>query len=227
MKRSEINRILRETIAFFDEHRFKLPPFAFWTPADWQGRGEEADEIRDNLLGWDITDFGLGDFPHKGLILFTIRNGSHGDPRYPKPYAEKIMVAGENQLTPMHFHALKMEDIINRGAGNLLIDLYNATPDDDLDRTSPVVVSVDGVRRTFKAGDTLRLTPGESITLPPRLYHRFYGEEGKGRVLIGEVSRVNDDRTDNFFHEPVGRFPDIEEDEPPLHYLCTEYPRAG
>lgn len=227
MKRSEINRILRETIAFFDEHHFKLPPFAFWTPADWQGRGEEADEIRDNLLGWDITDFGLGDFPHKGLILFTIRNGSHGDPRYPKPYAEKIMVAGESQLTPMHFHAFKMEDIINRGGGNLLIDLYNATPDDDLDRTSPVVVSVDGVRRTFRAGDTLRLTPGESITLPSRLYHRFYGEEGRGRVLIGEVSRVNDDRTDNFFHEPVGRFPDIEENEPPLHYLCTEYPRAG
>lgn len=226
MKRSEINRILRETIAFFDMHRFKLPPFAFWTPADWEKRGEEADEIRDNLLGWDITDFGLGDFQRKGLVLFTIRNGSHGDPRYPKPYAEKIMVAGENQETPMHFHAFKMEDIINRGGGNLLIELYNATPDNDLDRTSPVAVSVDGVRRTLEPGATLRLTPGESITLSQRLYHRFYGEEGRGRVLIGEVSRVNDDRTDNYFHEPVGRFPAIEEDEPPLYYLCTEYPRT-
>ena len=146
MKRSEINRILRETIAFFDMHRFKLPPFAFWTPADWEKRGEEADEIRDNLLGWDITDFGLGNFSRKGLVLFTLRNGTHDNPRYPKPYAEKIMVAGENQETPMHFHAFKMEDIINRGGGNLLIELYNATPDNDLDRTSPVAVSVDGVR---------------------------------------------------------------------------------
>lgn len=226
MKRSEINQILRETIAFLKECRFALPPFAYWTPADWQQRGPEADEIRDNLLGWDITDFGQGDFKRVGLVLFTLRNGNYYDPRYPKPYAEKILIADENQVTPMHFHTLKMEDIINRAGGNLLIEMYNATDDNRLADT-PVVVSVDGVRRTFRPGEVLRLTPGESITLPPRLYHKFYGEEGKGRVLIGEVSRVNDDRTDNTFLEPVGRFPAIEEDEPPLYYLCTEYPRAA
>lgn len=226
MKRSEINQILRETIAFLKECRFALPPFAYWTPADWQQRGPEADEIRDNLLGWDITDFGQGDFKRVGLVLFTLRNGNYYDPRYPKPYAEKILIADENQVTPMHFHTLKMEDIINRAGGNLLIEMYNATDDNRLADT-PVVVSVDGVRRTFRPGEVLRLTPGESITLPPRLYHKFYGEKGKGRVLIGEVSRVNDDRTDNTFLEPVGRFPAIEEDEPPLYYLCTEYPRAA
>lgn len=225
MKRSEINRILRETMAFLAEHRFALPPFATWTPADWQGRGPEVDEIRDNLLGWDITDFGSGDFPRVGLVLFTLRNGSHLDPHYPKPYAEKIMVVRENQVTPRHFHHLKMEDIINRGGGNLLIELHNATPENDLART-PVTVSVDGLRRTVGPGEVLRLTPGESITLPPRLFHRFYGEPGQGWVLVGEVSRVNDDRSDNLFHEPVGRFPAIVEDEPPAHYLCTEYPRA-
>ena len=223
MKRSEVNGVLRETITFLREHRFALPPFAYWSPADWRSRGPEADEIRDNLLGWDITDFGSGNFARVGLVLFTIRNGNYGDPRYPKPYAEKVMVAGENQVTPMHFHHLKMEDIINRGGGNLLLEMFNATPGNALADT-PVQVSVDGVRRTLRPGEVLCLTPGESIALPARLFHRFYGEEDHGRVLIGEVSRVNDDRTDNFFYDPVGRFPALDEDEPPLYHLCTEYP---
>ncbi|HEX2999887.1 MAG TPA: D-lyxose/D-mannose family sugar isomerase [Armatimonadota bacterium] len=224
MKRSEVNQILRETKEFLAAHQFVLPPFANWSPADWRARGTEADEIRDNCLGWDITDFGAGDFQHLGLTLFTIRNGNYQDARYTKPYAEKIMVVAENQVTPMHFHALKMEDIINRGGGNLLIELYNATDTDELAKT-PVTVSVDGVRRTIAPGEILRLTPGESITMTPRLYHKFYGEPGKGRVLVGEVSRVNDDRTDNRFYEQTGRFPAIEEDEQPLHLLCNEYPR--
>ena len=67
------------------------------------------------------------------------------------------------------------------------------------------------------------LGPGESITLPQRLYHEFSGVGS--RVLVGEVSTVNDDRRDNHFHKPVGRFPEIEEDEPPLYPLCGEYSR--
>ena len=67
------------------------------------------------------------------------------------------------------------------------------------------------------------LTPGESITLYQGLYHKFYGESGKGTVLVGEVSAVNDDRTDNRFHDDVGRFPDIEEDERPEHLLTMDY----
>jgi hypothetical protein len=60
-----------------------------------------------------------------------------------------------------------------------------------------------------------------------RLYHKFWAERGKGKVLIGEVSAVNDDNKDNRFHKPIGRFPTIEEDEPPLHLLCSEYPPAA
>ena len=55
------------------------------------------------------------------------------------------------------------------------------------------------------------------------MYHRFYGEEGKGKVLVGEVSTVNDDSTDNCFYEKVGRFPVIEEDEQPLYLLVSDY----
>jgi len=85
-------------------------------------------------------------------------------------------------------------------------------------------VSVDGFTRIVQPGGTVVLTPGESIFLEQGMYHRFYGEAGKGNVLVGEVSSVNDDNTDNRFHQPQARFPKIEEDEPPIHLLCTDYP---
>lgn len=225
MKRSEINALMRESLAFLEANSFRLPPFAFWSQEEWASKGTEADEIRACRLGWDLTDFGLGDFHKTGLILFTIRNGHPSDATYPKRYCEKMMIVEEGQVTPMHFHWQKSEDIINRGGGNLLVQLFNAMPDETL-ADSDVTVSVDGVRRTVKAGTTVCLAPGESITLCDHLYHKFWGEPGKGTVLVGEVSAVNDDEKDNRFLDPIGRFPKIEEDEPPLYLLCSEYPKA-
>ena len=225
MKRSEINRILIEAIKFFESRKFKLPPFGHWTPRDWKKAGHDADEIRRNMLGWDITDFGSGDFPRCGLTLFTLRNGSLRDKKSGKTYCEKIMVVDEEQVTPMHFHWSKTEDIINRGGGNLVVELHNADKKDDLAKTE-VKVSVDGVVRRVAAGDRVILRPGESITLTPRLYHKFWGQKGKGKVLVGEVSTVNDDTKDNNFHGGLPRFSAIEEDAPPNHYLCSEYPPA-
>jgi D-lyxose ketol-isomerase len=34
---------------------------------------------------------------------------------------------------------------------------------------------------------------------------------------------VNDDVTDNIFADPIGRFSQIEEDEPPLRLLVSDY----
>jgi len=222
MKRSQVNSIMREADQFIRERGFYLPPFAYWTPSDWTGKGEEAREIVENQLGWDITDFGSGQFQSKGLFLFTVRNGSQAEmrTRRGKLYCEKLMMVGVDQVTPMHFHWNKVEDIINRGGGTLEIQVYNADEADNLANT-PVVASIDGVRREMKAGHVVRLSPGESITLTPRLYHEFWG--AGDRVLVGEVSLVNDDQTDNRFHESVGRFPSIEEDEAPLHLLTTDY----
>jgi D-lyxose ketol-isomerase len=226
MKRSEINRLIVEAKEFFDEQNFRLPPFAFWTPQDWKNKGPECDEIRDNLLGWDLTDFGSGDFYNTGLLLFTLRNGNQANPKYEKPYAEKIMIVREKQVTPMHFHWSKMEDIINRGGGELVIELNKANPKNDQEfLDAPFEVTLDGVVRTFSPGEIVRLKPGESITLERYIYHRFWVEGGM--TLVGEVSCVNDDSTDNRFHETIGRFPEIEEDEVPIHYLCTEYPAAS
>lgn len=226
MKRSEINALIRDSIDFAKQHNFNLPPFAFWSPADWAKKGSEADEIRECMLGWDITDFGLGDFHKAGLVLFTIRNGKPDDPAYAKPYCEKLLIVEEDQLTPTHFHFNKAEDIINRSGGNLIVQLYNSTKDEGLADTD-VTVSTDGLKRTVKAGATVTLTPGESIFLPDRLYHKFWGEKGKGKVLVGEVSKVNDDTLDNRFHDQVGRFPKIEEDEDPQYLLFSEYPKPA
>lgn len=224
MKRSEINAIMRDADAFIRAQRFYLPPFAYWTPEDWAAKGEEVREIVDGQLGWDITDFGQGDYEKFGLFLFTLRNGHPRNlrTRQGKLYAEKIMIVDVGQMNPLHFHWNKVEDIINRGGGKLVVQLYNSTEDEGLADTD-VAVSTDGVKRTVKAGGTVVLGPGESITLPTCCYHRFWVTES--RVLIGEVSLVNDDHADNCFHEPVGRFPEVEEDEPPLYLLVNDYAR--
>ena len=225
MKRSKINQIIRENQEFIKSHGFILPPFADYTPEEWQNLDSSYDEIRNHMLGWDITDYGVGDYEKVGLFLFTIRNGSLKEEGCPKTYAEKLLISEENQRCPMHYHYTKTEDIINRGGGNLVVELYESDENGELS-DKDVTVSTDGRVRVLKAGTKLVLTPGESITLTPGMYHAFWAEEGHGKVLIGEVSMVNDDVNDNRFYENIGRFPKIEEDEAPIRLLCNEYPSA-
>lgn len=225
MKRSEINRALRDMEKMIDRCSFKLPPFCYFTPEEWKEKGREYDEVRDNMLGWDITDFGMGDFDRVGFSLITLRNGNVSMDKYTKPYAEKLLYMKEGQSAAMHFHWNKMEDIINRGGGNVLIGVYNAGKEEGLADTD-VLIHSDGREYTVPAGTQIHLRPGESITIQPRLYHDFHLEPGTGPVLLGEVSMCNDDNRDNRFYLPAGRFPVIEEDEPPFRLLCNEYPPA-
>ena len=226
MKRSEINRALQEMEATLKRYQINLPPFCRFTPEEWQSKGHNYDEIRDNMLGWDITDYRQGDFDKEGFSLFTLRNGNlKMRDRYAKTYAEKLIYLKEGQYSPNHFHWNKMEDIINRGGGNIEFKLYNATKDEQLADTD-VEIFQDGRRYTVPAGTVITLHPGESLTLYPYYYHEFVIPQGGGSVLIGEVAMCNDDNTDNRFLEPLGRFPTIEEDEPPYRLLCTEYPPA-
>ncbi|MBN2658952.1 MAG: D-lyxose/D-mannose family sugar isomerase [Spirochaetales bacterium] len=221
MKRSEINTIIREAEAFMNRSNFYLPLWAGWTLHEWMENRKNCREIFTSSLGWDITDFGSGDFKRKGLVLFTLRNGIPGKTN--KDYAEKIMVVGEDQETPLHFHWHKTEDIINRSGGNLIFELYRDR-DGELD-PSPFSVQIDGIKTEVRAGESLCLTPGMSLTLEDHIYHRFYGEKGSGTVLTGEVSKVNDDNSDNRFYEPAGRFPEIIEDEEPYRLLVNDYGR--
>lgn len=226
MKRSEINRALKEMEAMIQKYCFALPPFCGFTPKEWEEKGHEYDEIRENRLGWDITDYGLGKFDQVGFSLITLRNGNlKMAEKYTKTYAEKLLYIKEGQMAPMHFHWVKMEDIINRGGGNVLIRVYNSMPDGAFADTY-VTVHCDGREFTVAAGTQIKLHPGESISIYKGMYHDFELEPGTGPVLLGEVSMCNDDENDNRFYEPIGRFPEIEEDEEPYRLLCTEYPLA-
>lgn len=225
MKRSEINNIIRYMEKLAADNGFKLPPFCGWTPQEWQTKGHEYDEIRDNMLGWDITDYGMGDWEKLGFALVTIRNGNQNNPKYKKVYAEKLLMLKDGQHSPMHFHWTKSEDIINRGGGTMIIHMYNDKGDGTFDDTD-VLVNSDGRSYYVPAGTGVVLKPGESVTIWPHQYHDFDVVPGTGDVLIGEVSMCNDDNTDNRFYEDLGRFPEIEEDEPPYRLLCFEYPKA-
>ncbi len=225
MKRSEINDILRDGRAFIRSFGFLLPPLADWSPDELRERRAEIGGIVDAGLGWDITDFGQGRFETTGLVLFTLRNGREADLRRGSGmcYAEKIMVVRRDQVTPMHRHIVKAEDIINRGGGTLALQLFASDATGHIDRAASVTVATDGLRRTLPAGSVLRLGPGESVTLLPGVWHSFWAEDRD--ALVGEVSTVNNDRTDNIFVDKIGRFPEIEEDEDPAHLLVSDYPR--
>jgi D-lyxose ketol-isomerase len=222
LKRSEINHAINNAVSFTKKLNFFLPPFAFWSPDEWKTKSAEYDEIREAGLGWDVTDFGRGDFSSCGFVAFTLRNGCLGSEKYKKTYAEKIIISKEGQITPCHFHWSKMEDIINRGGGNFMIQLYSATAEGGFS-DAPVTASVDGRNYQVPSGTVLRLKPGESICLAPKVYHKFWAERGHGPVLLGEVSTLNDDNVDNRFYQQFPRFTEIEEDEKPIFTLCNEY----
>jgi len=223
MNRSEVNEILRQGSAFIRSFGYVMPPFADWEPDRMRRAPQDAPDIVSRRLGWDVTDFGQGRFDDLGLFLFTVRNGNAADLAQGRGmlYAEKIMISRNNQYTPMHRHNIKAEDIINRGGGDLVLELFAAAPDGGIDADAAVTVPCDGVPHTLPAGGHLRLRPGESVTLLPGIWHAFWGE--RADVLIGEVSTVNDDLTDNVFRDPVGRFSDIIEDEEPWRLLVADY----
>ncbi|GAT32207.1 hypothetical protein TSACC_2605 [Terrimicrobium sacchariphilum] len=231
--RSHVNQSVLHALEVFSHFGISLPGFSRWTPEQWQTVGSEADEIRDCMLGWDVTDFGSGRFCEIGRTLFTLRNGRMSDDRYPKSYAEKLILDPEGQRAPAHYHRSKREDIINRAGGNIIVEL-TATEGDGSPSSRRFPIVVDGVLRELGPRERVRLRPGESLCIPPRTIHQFWGEEGTGYLVggvrysvSGEVSSVCDDWNDNVFLDPASRFPVLVEDEPRRFCLCNEYPRAS
>jgi D-lyxose ketol-isomerase len=224
MKRSEVNGIMAQADGFIRSFGFVLPPFAFWTPDQFRTYAAGS-RIAEAGMGWDITDFGQGQFATLGLFLFTLRNGKLADLQRGGGmcYAEKLLIARRDQVTPTHTHVIKAEDIINRGGATLAVELCGSDANGGYDATAGGVVMCDGAPRPFRGGEVIRLAPGQSVTLLPGDWHAFWGDGGD--VLVGEVSTVNDDTTDNVFRDPVGRFAAIEEDAAPLHLLVSDYQR--
>lgn len=223
MKRSEINQSLVWAKDLLEAHQIKLPPFGYWTLEDWRANKAKIQVIQEVMLGWDITDYGMNTFNELGAVLFTLRNGSLKDSSIGTPYAEKLIILKDGQRLPNHYHASKTEDIINRGGGILAIKLYNALPNGAVDEISDVEIELDGIKYCYKAGETIEVHPGHSITLRPYMYHLFWAKKGAGDLICGEVSSINDDKTDNYNADVEQRFSVIEEDEPIIHPLCNEY----
>lgn len=189
MKRSEINSAIRQASEAFLVNGWHLPP-----------------EPR-----WDVTDFGLGTFEQFGLVLVNLA----GEPEY----CEKLIYSRTNQVTPLHTHKRKKEDIICR-SGRLTLELWASHPA-ECEPARPVVLARNG--RAFEAvsGQAFTIEAGERVTLVPGVYHAFWAEDGG--CVIGEVSTANDDSNDNFFvNQEIGRFPAIEEDEPAILRLVSE-----
>ena len=223
MKRSRINEIMAEADEMIRRFGFTLPPFAYWTPEEFVSKADIARHVIDSRCGWDITDYGAGRYDEMGLFLFTLRNGLLSDLTAGRGmcYAEKLLISKEGQLSPMHTHVIKAEDIINRGGATLVVELFGSDDAGRFAEDRGGRVWCDGIAVDYAPGQKLQLAPGESVTLRPGDWHAFWGEGGD--VLIGEVSTVNDDETDNIFREPIGRFSTIEEDEPPTHLLVSDY----
>lgn len=223
MKRSRINEIIAQADDMMRSFGFVMPPFAYWSPDEFKAHKDIAKNVIDARCGWDITDYGAGDYEKMGLFLFTLRNGRLADLQRGGGmcYAEKLLISKQDQLSPMHTHVLKAEDIINRGGATLVVELFGSDDDGNFDKNRGGTVYCDGIRRDFAAGEKLQFAPGESVTLMPGDWHAFWGEGGD--VLIGEVSTVNDDETDNIFREHIGRFAEIEEDVAPKHLLVSDY----
>ena len=94
-----------------------------------------------------------------------------------------------------------------------------------MDRDSPVTLSSDGLFFTVEPGREVLVPPGNSVRITPFVYHVFGAKQGEGDLVVGEVSSINDDNTDNYWAAEMERFAAIEEDEAPLHPLCNEYDR--
>jgi D-lyxose ketol-isomerase len=150
MKRSTINQIIREGDAFIRSFGYVMPPFAYYAPDEMKARATfDSTMIRDHMLGWDITDYGQGKFDELGLFLFTVRNGSAASVKTGMGmlYAEKIMISRQDQISPMHRHNLKTEDIINKGGATLALELFKAASDGSIDDQAEVSVRTDGRMR--------------------------------------------------------------------------------
>lgn len=225
MKRSQINNAIKTAMERLNEYKITLPCFGYWKKEDWKEKTEITERIRDRMLGWDVTDFGSDDFEHIGATLFTVRNGDKNDKELKMPYAEKYIILSDKteQEIPLHYHIYKSEDIINRGGGILVVQLYNKAEDGGLDTEREVTVYTDSIKRVFKAGECIEIQPGDSITLEPYVYHKFYAKKDCGLLIVGEVSKVNDDNTDNVFFKKSERFSKVEEDEGITYPLVCEY----
>ena len=221
MRRSEIDRYIKEAYVFLEKMYFRLPSWACFNACEWDNLGPEYKGIAKNMLGWEVTDFGSGKFKDVGVVSFTMRNHSTDEGFRTGNYAEKVIIVRKNQVTPAHYHKKKTEDVINRGGGKLCVKLWMADAKGGMAENS-FSAEIDGISRKVIPGEILKINPGESICITPGMYHTFWAEIDM--VMAGQISSAEIDHQDTFFYENYKWETDIEEDEQPDYFLSHEYP---
>jgi D-lyxose ketol-isomerase len=219
MRRSFVDSRIEAMLALCDRHDFKLPPFAHWGAAQYRAQPDAARRIGESGLGWNVVEFAPGAYRQQGLTVFTSRMGDwrglkSGAGRL---YAEKALMAEDGQVTPHHYHVVKTEDILNRGGGRFVVELFKVDANGArLDQSFTALKDCETLK--LAPGARVSLEPGESLTLEPFVAHAFWAEGSA--VLAGEISLANDDATDNYFLPPLGALAPLEEDEP-MRYVTV------
>ena len=65
MKRSLVNASIDYAVKLLARYNFRLPDFGYWTLDEWKAHKDELGALKRLMLGWDLTDHGLGRFDEK------------------------------------------------------------------------------------------------------------------------------------------------------------------
>ena len=221
MKRSFIDACIDRALETCARRTIALPPFSTWGDQEFLADRQALSAAASCGLGWNVAEFAPGLFSTDGLVVFTLRMGPWRDLAGGRGrlYAEKLLFAEDGQRTPHHYHIVKTEDVINRGGGRFVVELFK------VDAAGAPLKSRFSVIKDLRTidlgpGDQVRLEPGESLTLDPFVAHAFWAEGGA--VVAGEVSLANDDGSDNYFSPPFSIEP-IEENAPRRRVTVADY----
>ena len=215
MQRSEVNCLQREALRAFAEHRFALPPFATWNEAEWRNNPEAACYCHAHQMGWDITDFGSGDFAPRARDLPRPerRQGFSTE----KPYAKPPVVPRSTRRR-----------IISTASRWRTSSAAAAQPDPELAKyvdgalaEQPVTVTVDDGSASPAPASRSSASPARASPSPARSGTAFTPKRATGRVRRGGLAGERRPYPQLFLRKgrPVRG---IEEDQEKLYPLWNE-----
>ena len=188
MKRSEINQLITEGVVLFRKMGISLPPQAHWNLETWYEHRNLAEEMRKRSIGWDLTDFGSGDFSKIGMFNYTVSNGfidlTTSKPA-DQPYSNKVKIVKEGQAYPTYYAGFPTD------LRNKLTSLTNQARNNGLGMWQ-VDINANSVR--IRNESDL-----EQLAMWPKLYRRLssYFTGGNTRLALFETWLRNEPEKDD------------------------------
>ena len=118
-------------------------PLAHWTAEDFAKAAATARYLRDHQMGRDVTDFGCGTFPGAASPSSACATAFRATQQ--QALCGEALDRRRGTGDADDRHRVKMEDIINRAGGVLMLEFAHADTGGNVTNT-PVVVHVDGAR---------------------------------------------------------------------------------